>query len=421
MIQDDDLVPYTTNTALTTPSGADASDSNSLPEKNADAEVNTSLYHVLLTSRPLQFMHVRGKFRYFDYDNNTDQINFEGFVPADDFFVTPDVPGATSIVNLPTSYKKTTAGGVLGFDMFKKTRLNLRYTYEQTKRTNREVDRQDDHIFGGSVDTNLLSWLDLRASYERTDRDIDDYDFDAYLKSGQDVGQLQGLRKYDEADKTRDRLQFQATAYPLETLVLSTSFTYGEDDFDDSPYGLLEDKHYIFTFETDYTVSDRLNLHAFYSYEYYKNRQKDFGEVPSTPTVDADWFSRSKDIVNTVGAGVQAVLIPEKLDLDISYSFSDVDGKIDFFTPAVDTDDFDTVDETRLHILESKLNYRAWKPCLFTLGYVYEKFDYDDYNKDGFTNVPTDSGGNSNGAYLMGTLPEDYDIHVLYLRVAYTF
>ena len=421
MIQDDDLVPYTTNTALTTPTGQDASDPNSLPEKSADGEVITSLYHVLLTSSPVKFVHLQGKLRYFEYDNNTDQINFPGFVPADDFFVTPDAPGATSIVNLPTSYKKTTAGGDLGFDVFKKTRLSMGYTYEQTKRTNREVDRQDDQIFGGSVDTNLISWLDLRASYQRTDRDIDDYDFDVYLESGQDLEQLPGLRKYDEANMTRDRFQFQATAYPLETLVLSGSFTYGEDDFNDSPYGLLEDKHYIFTFEADYNVSDRLNLHGFYSYEYYKNRQKDFGEVPSAPLVDADWFSRSEDIVNTVGARVQAGLIPDKLDLDISYSFADVDGKIDFYTPAADTDDFNTVDETTIHILETKLNYTAWKPLVFTLGHIYEKFDYDDYNKDGFSNVPTDAGGNSNGAYLMGTLPEDHEVNVVYLRVTYRF
>jgi hypothetical protein len=141
------------------------------------------------------------------------------------------------------------------------------------------------------------------------------------------------------------------------------------------------------------------------SFEYYKNRQKDFGEVPSAPLVDADWFSRSEDLINTVGAGVQAALIPEKLDLDISYSFSKVDGKLEFFTPAVNTEDFDTVDETRLHILDSKLRYRASKHWTVTLGHVWEKFDYDDYNRDGFTNVPLDSGGASNGAYLMGTLP----------------
>jgi len=420
MIQDDDLVPYTTNTAITTPSGADASDPNSLPEKSADAKVNTSLYHVLLTSKPLEFMQVKGKIRYFDYDNDTKQISFPGFVDSDSFLVTPDPP-ATSIVNLPTSYKKTTAGGDLGFDLFKGTRLILGYTFERTKRTNREVDKQDDQIFSGSIDTNSLSWLDLRASYERTKRDIGDYDFDVYLQSGQDLEQLPGLRKYDEADMTRDRLQLAATIYPRESLILSGSFIYGEDDFHDSPYGLLEDKHYIFTLEADYNVSDKLNLRGFYSLEYYKNRQKSFGEVPSSPLVDADWFARSKDIVNTFGAGLQTVLIPEKLDLDISYAFSDVDGKIDFFTPAVDTDDFNNVDDTRLHILETKLNYRPWKPWLFTLGYVYENFDYDDYNEDGFTNVPTDAGGTSNGAYLMGTLPQDYEVNIVYLRVSYRF
>jgi MtrB/PioB family decaheme-associated outer membrane protein len=421
MIQDDDLVPYTTNTAITTPSGDNASDPNSLPEKSVDAQVNTSLYNALLTSRPLEFIQVKGKFRYFDYDNDTEQINFTGFVPADDFFVTPDAPGATSIVNQPTSYKIMTAGGNLVVDIFKKTKLNLGYTFEHKDRTNREVDSQDEHIFSGAVDTNLFSWLDLRTSYERTKRDIGDYDFDVYLESGEDLQQLPGLRKYDEADMTRDRIQLHAMAYPWESVALSGSFTYGKDDFDDSPYGLLEDKHYIFTFETDYAVTEKLNFSTFYSYEYYKNRQKDFGEVPSSPLVDADWFSRSKDIVNTVGARVQAVLIPEKLDVETSYSFSDVDGKIDFFTPAVDTDDFNTVDETRLHLLETKLNYRAFKHWIFTLGHLWEKFDYEDYNKEGFTNVPVDPGGNSNGAYLMGTLPEDYDLHVVYLRVSYNF
>ena len=38
-----------------------------------------------------------------------------------------------------------------------------------------------------------------------------------------------------------------------------------------------------------------------------------------------------------------------------------------------------------------------------------------------FTNVPLDSGGASNGAYLMGTLPEDYQVNLVYLKVTYRF
>jgi MtrB/PioB family decaheme-associated outer membrane protein len=406
MVQDDDLVPYTINTAIATPP---------LPTDSVDAKVRTSRYHALLTSKPLNFMHIKGKFRYFDYDNNTEQIRFPGFVDADDFFI------ATPIMNVPTSYEKTTAGVDLGFDLYKRTKLTLGYTYEKMDRTNREVDEQEDNIFKVSLDASLFSWLNLNASYERTDRDISNYDFDVYLESGEDLEQLPGLRKYDEAAMVRDRFNFLATVYPAESLVLSGSFIYGEDDFDESPFGLLDDKHYIISLEVDYAVMDRVNLHAFYSYENYKNRQKDRGEVPSSPVVDADWFSRSEDIVNTVGAGVKVDVIPDKLNFDLTYYLSDVDRNIDFFTPAVDTAEFNTVDETRLHILEAKLRYSLWEAWSCTLGYMWEKFDYNDFNTEGFTNVPIDTSGNSNGAYLMGTLPEDYEVNIVYLRLSYSF
>ncbi len=419
MRQDDELVPYTTNTAIIT--GAfnnapfDAFDPGNLPVENVDAKVNTSLYHVLLMSKPLGFMQVKGKFRYFDYNNDTEQIRFPGFIDADDFWV--DNP----IVNVPTSYKKTTTGAELGFNISKKTKLNLDYTLERTDQTNREVDKLEDHIFGSALDTKAFSWMNLKISYERTDRDISNYNFDVYLEAGEDLEQLPDLRKYDQAEMARDRLNFIATVYPTEFLTVSTSYIYGQDEFGGSLFGLLDGKHHIISLDVDYSPTHRLNLHIFYNHEYYIARQKDRGEVPSQPTVDADWFARSKDEVNTLGAEIKLLLIPDKLDFDVSYSFSNVDGTIDFFTPAVETSGFNTVDDTTLQILQTKFEYRAWKRWKFTLGYYWEEFDYDDFNTQGFTNIPTDSGDNFSGAYLMGTLPEDYTANVAYLKVAYKF
>lgn len=309
----------------------------------------------------------------------------------------------------------------MGFDITKKTRLNLDYTFERTDQTNREVDKLEDHIFGSAIDTKAFSWMNLKLSYKRTERDISNYHYDVYLEAGEDLQQLSGLRKYTQADMSRDRLNFIATVYPTELFMVSTSFIYGKDEFNESPYGLLDDKHHIFSLDIDYSPIDRLNLHTFYNYEYYVARQKDRGEVPSLPVVDADWFARAKDIVNTLGAGIKLSLIPDRLAFDVSYSFSKVDGTIDFFTPAVETSNFDTADDTTLHILQTKFEYRAWKHWLFTLGYCYEKFGYDDVNTQGFTNVPTDSSNNYNGAYLMGTLPGDYTVNVVYLKISYKF
>jgi hypothetical protein len=63
----------------------------------------------------------------------------------------------------------------------------------------------------------------------------------------------------------------------------------------------------------------------------------------------------------------------------------------------------------------------GWKHWLLTLGYLWEKLDYGDFNTEGCTNVPLDTGGNYNGAYLMGPLPASYSTHVVYMRVGYRF
>ena len=412
MKQNDSLAPFTTNTAILSPG---------LPQNEVDADVKTNLYQALLTSKPFSRMRLKAKLRYFEYDNNTGQVSFPSLVSADSSLVVPDAPGAVSIVNLPTSYDKTTAGMDLGFDLLKNTRLTLGSRFEETQRENREVARQDDWVYKAAVDTSPFAWVTLGASYERTDRDIKEYNFDVYLLSGQDLNQLPGLRKYDEADMIRDRFEVNATLFPSDSLVLRGSAIYGVDEFNESPYGLLDDSHYILSLDADYAVTDRVNFHTFYTHENYRNRQKNRGEVPASPPLEADWFSRSEDVVNTIGAEVQVKLIPAVLDFDLSFSLSDVDGNIDFFTPAASVAEFTSADDARLTMLGARLKYRAWKPWIFTSGYLWEKLDYGDFNTEGFTNVPLDAGGNFNGAYFMGTLPKSYSSHVVYLGAAYQF
>ena len=181
----------------------------------------------------------------------------------------------------------------------------------------------------------------------------------------------------------------------------------------------MEDKHYIFSFDADYAVGDRLHLNAFYSYEKYDNQQKAQGEFDGGPVTN--WTAKGEDQINTVGGGIKFALIPGRLDFESSYSYSDVDGQIDFDIPGGGVVDFDTVDETKLHILNTKLKYNIGRGFFLTLGYLYEKFDYDDYNSDGFSSVPTDDTGAFNGAILAGTLPEDYDVHLVYTKLTYKF
>jgi MtrB/PioB family decaheme-associated outer membrane protein len=400
MLQDDELVPFTSNTALTAPA---------LPVNSADAQVNTSLYYLRLTSRPLPFMRIKANLRYYDYDNQTDRIDFTGgYVETDEAVI------GTAITNLPTSYTKTRAGLDLEFDVLTRTRLGVGYKFEHTDRENREVERQDDNTIKSFLDTRALDWMDIRASYERTDRQIGDYNYDVYLLSGDDIGELPQVRKYDQADMVRDRYGISATVYPAQAWSLSGSFTYGTDDFEDSPYGLLEDNHYIVSMDTDYMFNERANANLFYTYEKYENSQR--GSDSGT-----DWTASGEDLIQTVGAGVTLALIPRRLDLDLTYSFSDADGDLSFTSPSGSFAAFDAVDDAKIHALKTKLSYRFSEHMVLSLGYLWEKFDYEDYNTDGFSYVPTDAAGNYQGALLSGTLPRDYDAHMVYTQLTLKF
>ncbi|MDX2451601.1 MtrB/PioB family decaheme-associated outer membrane protein, partial [Desulfosarcina sp.] len=405
MTQDDALVPFTSNTAITAPA---------LPAERVDARVNTSLYKFRFTSKPLSFMRVKGSFRYYDYDNQTGVIEFpDGYVETDDFPVT------TAIRNLPTSYTQTQAGAEVGFDVFTRSNLTLGYRYEKTDRTNREVAEQEDHIMKASLDTRVLDWLDLRTSYARTERDIGDYRYDVYLEGGQDLEQLPQLRMYDQADLTRDFFEILATVYPTDALALSGSAAYGTDDFHDSPYGLIEDNRYVFSFDTDYALGDRLTLNLFYTHEIYENEQRARQNGGAT---DFDWTADGKDLVDTIGGGFKLALIPDLLDLDLIYAYSDVDGNLEFSSPSGSFEDFFAVDDTKTHMLNTKLIYHNTSLDFdVAVGYLWEKFVYTDFAAEGFSYVPTDTTGNYQGALLSGTLPQDYDAHVVYTKITFRY
>lgn len=457
MRQDDELVPFTTNTAISTgavsgiagiPVPFDAFDRSSLPTDKQDGKVDTTLVNVLLTSKPLDFMHAKARYRFYEYANDSSVLTFEGHVRADAVWE-PEHEN-----NVPSSFKKHTAGIDLGFDVVKATTLTLGYAYERTKRTNREAESQNDNIYKISVDNSTLPWLDLRASYERALRK-GDYDFlapfvathisapeeaEEIAAGASPVPQLPFLRKYDQANRERDRIQFLATVYPIEPLTLTGSVIYGKDDFKDSPFGLLDDKHQIYAIDADYALTDRLNLYAFYSYEKFKNRQKarqwtpgaigdPFSTEPGLES-NSNWDAENEDKVDTFGGGVRIAVVPKKLDLDLSYIYSKANGKILLSSPVgtaandtnpFDPQDFTAVDDTKLQTLHAKVKYRIRKGLSIALGYMWEKFTIDDFNNTGFANIPTTSTGAYNGALLMGTLWKGYSVNVIYTKLTYSF
>jgi MtrB/PioB family decaheme-associated outer membrane protein len=438
MLQDDNLLPYTSNTAIKGIDGTrtfDASNAANLPVESPNASVSTSLYSLGATSHPISWLDASAKYRYYNYNNNMDQITFPGFALVDSTWQ------SESVTTQPTSYNKQNAGVDLGVKLQKNTRLGLLYNYASTHRENREVANQSENTIGTSIDHRLNDLLNLKASYEKSYRHAGNYDFTKPF-GGEDMpGQLPLLRKYYEASRDMDSVHFLSTVTPNEKLDVTGGFLYANSNFDKSVFGLLDDRSYQLSADADYAGTSWMTLKPSYSYEHHNGsqaaRQWNPGTLGDPYVVDtgissnSNWNADTEDIIHTIGAGATFTFIPKKLFFDLNYAYVIAKGNVNFKSPvgtalndanAFDPGSFDQVDNSTAHRVNPSLRYKITKAVTVSLGYLWERYTFHDFEGIGYSAVPTTATGAYNGALLGSSYPfKDYNINMIYANCKYRF
>lgn len=97
-----------------------------------------------------------------------------------------------------------------------------------------------------------------------------------------------------------------------------------------APLGLINDKYDIFTLEANFTPGERANVYAFYSYENGDILQNGRQSAATLNFNPADvWTSNITNKGNTVGAGADFTLVPEKWFLKLFGRYQKIDGNND--------------------------------------------------------------------------------------------
>lgn len=445
MEQDEDLVAYTTNTAIVP--GAipgdeehdapfDASNPANLPTSSADREVFTQLYNLTLTSKPLEMLRSKIRYRYYQREDDADEIHFPGYVRMD------AVWQGHEIQTEPIGYDKHNVDVDFSIDVLESTSLGLGYGYERWSRDHREVSATDENILRVSLDSAPSEFVSLRTSYELSVRDIDgDYDPTVPFHGAENIPQMPQLRKYDLADRDKNEVQVLLSVFPIDNLSITGGFTWAESDYDKSTFGLVSDEVTGWSVDTDYGIEDCGSVFAFWSYELYEAEQRARQWTPgglgdphvTEPGIvsNSNWSADTEDEINTIGAGVNIIIVPDVLTLKTTYTFSDADGTIDFASPlGTEEDDinpfipvsFDDVDDIKIHTLNPKLTLAITENLSLILGYLWERYEAEDINKTGYKSVPRTAEGAYNASLLMGTLPyQNYEVNVGYAKVSYDF
>src|SRR5574337_48300 len=438
-IQDETFIAHTINPVL-------ASDPQlALPRNSLDGDIRTSLVALNATSRPLAAvpLTLSSGYRFYDFDNRTPELVFPATVVRDtSIAVGPEV--STSF-----SYRKHNAHVDAGYPILSDLHIKLGYEWERWDRNpnQREISNSDEHSLKFSSDWTPIDWLLFRATYRRGWRTVDNYvpqARDQYVTTKiegepftpDSTGQSVLLRKFDEADRIRDKFEILASITPIETLNFTTTYGFIRDDFNRSPLGLQDSRGWSLGGDLTYSPFAWLSVFVNYTREEFnydqlsRSRPVVSGEGVDFP--DFNWRSINRDKVDTYGVGADVALIPKRLNFRLTYTFSDADTIINSFNPVTPTSGTPAqqasatavrypLSNTNLHTLIAALRYNLTKNWSFKGEYRFEQFREKDWSTDAIGQTGLTNLAATTDTFLGARFLQDYDAHIGAFTLRYQF
>jgi hypothetical protein len=364
--------------------------------------------------------------------------------------------------NVPNDYERQQASFDASYRFSRAVTVRGGPFWDRWSRSrDREVSKLDEYGAKLSTDLRPTKRVLVRADYLLGVRKGSEYNPYDYLASALDpaevpgaitTGQLAQLRKFDEADRTRNEIKLLTQFMPREDLDLNLSAGWAHYDYPHSNYGVSDDKRWNLGTEIGYQPLEWLSMSAWYSFEHLSLQQKSrWRPVAGADTVTDDplndWNSESTDLIHTLGVNLDFVIVPEKLDLSFSYTFERGNGQThangaDGCVPAPVTgvclpaaggaaDGGDGVNypdiEDRLQLFATILRYHLSEHLTLEGMYAFEKLSLSDYRVDGLN--PFMPGSNVSGSgvvspsldVFLGDRWGDYKAHIFALSAIYRF
>jgi len=433
---DDDLIPWTTNATINQPSvWAAFPFISELPRETAEAKVRGVNALINFNSRPTRLIGLNMKYRHNTHANISRPFPYDENVRFD--AVPEETPGQAAEGH---SIVRDTFDASVSFNVMPFSTVRVGYLYDNFDRTGRAHNDMRDSGFRAAWDTSGNRWFTFRLGYEFIART--GYGFSE--QAIEDAAAQPGLRFYDEADRDRNRFSALVTFMPLETLDLTASVTYTDDQYGGPglEFGLLENTNTAYNVGLNYTPSDHLAMGVNYGRDdfsaYQKSRNANPAPDPQWTDPNRDWTLDNDEAVNNFDVYVDLLNAIKNTGIRFAYSLSDSDNALLLGGPRVDPSvagslaaagqfiPMPNVTNTwQQFMIDLKYSFSA--KVGFAVGYMYEKFEITDWatvdtnGPVGFfpaTGVPRNVylGGISTG---YGNRP--YNGSTLTARLLYTF
>jgi MtrB/PioB family decaheme-associated outer membrane protein len=423
--QDETLYPATLNTALVTPVA--------LPRTSADASADIMSMLFGLSSRPARNVWLNAKYRYYDYDNNTAHFGPVERFMGDTNFVTETVGGVTTRVedeNEPSSFKRQNLDLDASYAPIDYLTFGVGYGREDADRTFRIFENTVDDTFRVTVDSTGNQYFTVRAKYEFSTRTGSG--FDPHLLA--EVGEHLETRHFDIANRDRSRTTVILSVTPISYLSFNVSGGVGDDDYDETGFGLRDNENRNWSVGFDATPLDTVSFGMSYGYEKFTAYQYSRTANPLSATDQnfldprRDWWLDTDDTVKTIIANLDLIKAFPKTDIRMGFDFNDGEALYVYGLPANQTV-FTTTPLRQLVPINNRLTggyfdlkYFVRANVALGVAYEYEEYKVDDYSLDTDTIDRLDPR-NPAGAYTntiySGYLFRPYTAHTVWMRMTY--
>lgn len=326
MEQDETLLPWTVNPDLVvhTP----------VPRNSLDAEVNTTMLNLRLTSQLARALGLAVNYHYDDRDNKTPREVWP-YIGADSQNQRPYLDGR---INLPYSYTRHRADATMTYRLARATRVKAGVEYSDYSRDFQEVSDSDELAWLAGVSFRGWSKGSLSLDLRQADRDVDAYTGNVPLINSWLSGQVGTdeyenhplLRKYYLAGRDRGEARLRADFAPDPVLNLGFAASHAEDDYDDGYFGLTQARVRSMSVDAGWYPRERISLTGFYTREKYDSEQsaRAFFSLPSANDPANDWFADTTDKVDTWNFALNFTEVGKErgwngLDFGFDYTFSD--------------------------------------------------------------------------------------------------
>jgi hypothetical protein len=303
-----------------------------------NGSINTLLVNNVVTTQITPDLKTKLSYRYYDYDNQTPELNIANWAITD-ILIASTHPADAPVNALSLGYIKQNGGAEATWRPVNSVNIGGAYGYEHYDWTRADASSTAENSGKVYADWKPTAWITTRASALFAERRAGNYD---YLGN---VGAFQWptgthpnganyspyYRQYYLDDRDRAQAKFAVDINVLRNLTVTPTFNLRNDTFifAQNQEGLTSDRSYAAGVEMAYVATpDATFLFSYMNEQRSQNVLSASNNLvapfaPATSYTAAQLNATSvRDNVNTFIIGVNYAVIPQKFDVHLGYTLA---------------------------------------------------------------------------------------------------